>query len=86
MLIGSTAGHFFDLYRVRPPVNNLSQLVPHARSEFLGERDSFDLQKDAANAPVARTAPPHIYRPPLNRACSKARMTPPRRRLVHFGL
>lgn len=66
-LIGSTAGDFFDLLRLR--VNNLSRLVPHARSEFLGERHTFELQEAAASTPVARSTP---HRPPLNRAHSKA--------------
>ncbi|KAF2439692.1 hypothetical protein P171DRAFT_489504 [Karstenula rhodostoma CBS 690.94] len=55
-LIGSTAGGTFSS-PLRPRANKLEQLLPHAPFEFLGERDTFDLHKAAANAPLARSTP-----------------------------
>lgn len=68
-VIGSTAGAFFEPLGawVVCSVNNLSPLLPHAPSEFLGERDTFHVQKAAASAPVARHTP---HGPPLNRSRS----------------
>jgi hypothetical protein len=58
--IRSTAGDFFE--PLRPWVNNLERLLPHAPFRFLGARDTFHLQKVAASTLVARSAPPHIVR------------------------